>query len=530
MEPSADTTTAVARFIHDCSPAPNTVCDGCARALGACDGDLTVCHDCQYAACEDCIVHGCTREQPCDGKGPCSCGSCHAEFARQRAAAAPRGKRYTPGAGGAQLFHHNLSRGTCRCRYSNFGEGYADQGGAGGKPSCYQGAKGGPPYTGVVKCAAQQQMESALLWLAKGALPPAASVCAVCRRAGAACDCAGTAAGGDGGGSGGGAGGACSSDGGGSVANATAAIADDGAAFEASQRKCGRHKCDAAADKCTLRCGRCRSVWYCSAKCQRAHWKDATDGAWPPGGHKAHCGKYVPPSKWPYVSRKFKRYKARFGHYPGAKDAEAAEAKRKAGAAQAQAALDAKMAAKKKAAAARKAENVIKAKDQELAENEYEITACQAKLAELEAGGGGGGDGDGDDDEAGRQKKAVAKAHAQQLLSAVEARQSGGGADADAPAPNASIAAALQQQQQQAAGRKAAAAAALAKAAPPAGVVDAEMRPDGVPAFMARARPDVDALGPVRVRRQGEAAARQAKVPADGVPLYVIGDDGGKRK
>ena len=30
------------------------------------------------------------------------------------------------------------------------------------------------------------------------------------------------------------------------------------------------------------RCGRCRSVWYCSADCQRAHWKKT---------HKRECGK-----------------------------------------------------------------------------------------------------------------------------------------------------------------------------------------------------------------------------------------------
>ena len=38
------------------------------------------------------------------------------------------------------------------------------------------------------------------------------------------------------------------------------------------------------------RCGRCRSVWYCSADCQRAHWKKT---------HKRECGKTAARSEPP---------------------------------------------------------------------------------------------------------------------------------------------------------------------------------------------------------------------------------------
>ena len=39
-----------------------------------------------------------------------------------------------------------------------------------------------------------------------------------------------------------------------------------------------------------LTCARCRSVWYCSADCQRAHWKKV---------HKRECGKATASAKPP---------------------------------------------------------------------------------------------------------------------------------------------------------------------------------------------------------------------------------------
>ena len=53
-------------------------------------------------------------------------------------------------------------------------------------------------------------------------------------------------------------------------------------------------------------CSRCRSVVYCSAACQRAAWNK----------HKADCGPYLPPERWPHVSPHLEYYRQQIGRYP----------------------------------------------------------------------------------------------------------------------------------------------------------------------------------------------------------------------
>ena len=63
-------------------------------------------------------------------------------------------------------------------------------------------------------------------------------------------------------------------------------------------------------------CTRCRSVVYCSVECQRAAWT-TPDG--PRGTHKAACGAYLSPERWPFLSRDFKAYHEHWGRFPTAK-------------------------------------------------------------------------------------------------------------------------------------------------------------------------------------------------------------------
>ena len=136
---------------------PGYQCDGCHLPAGKCDGTITVCADCSYGACEDCVIHACTSRQPCAGVGRCTCGSCQNEHARSQRPWQKhhwQGMRYPyPGipnpsyaTDNATVLHHNLARGTCRCPSSNFGSAYADIPGAG--RDCYEGAKGGAAYVG----------------------------------------------------------------------------------------------------------------------------------------------------------------------------------------------------------------------------------------------------------------------------------------------------------------------------------------------------------------------------------------------
>lgn len=136
------------------------VCDGCQKRTR----DYETCEDCGYIACEDCQCHACTADQPCRRIGQCSCGSCNNELLRRQ-----RPNDKIPWFGrelpplrnpvGDSRFHHNLARGTCRCKYSNFGSSYMDMEG----PRCYMGQKGGDPYVGPFKCAAQREMEGRIL-------------------------------------------------------------------------------------------------------------------------------------------------------------------------------------------------------------------------------------------------------------------------------------------------------------------------------------------------------------------------------
>jgi hypothetical protein len=137
-------------------------CDGCQQLPGLRgSNDLSICPDCDYAACDDCSVHGCTAnttiwganipQDGCRGIGRCGCGSCDNELGRQLhpKVAFPWNHQRLPPFHHLPhdvSLHHNLARGTCRCPTSNFGRPYADMGQGALYRRCYHGAKGGAAY------------------------------------------------------------------------------------------------------------------------------------------------------------------------------------------------------------------------------------------------------------------------------------------------------------------------------------------------------------------------------------------------
>lgn len=62
-----------------------------------------------------------------------------------------------------------------------------------------------------------------------------------------------------------------------------------------------------AATREVFKCGRCRSIFYCSKECQRAHWQ----------AHRQNCRAYLSNKTLPYVSDDLRMFHARFGFYPG---------------------------------------------------------------------------------------------------------------------------------------------------------------------------------------------------------------------
>ena len=144
----------------------------------------------------------------------------------------------------------NEHRGPCRCLSSDMGNAYADM-----EAAPYMGANGGARYTGPFKCAAQREMEAALM---------------MDRHTGGRC------------------------------------------LTRCCEPECGAPLLPAAAMLCTV----CRSAIYCSAACQRVAW---TTPHGVHGSHKECCGAYLPPEQWPYHSRDFLAYFEHWGRYPTAK-------------------------------------------------------------------------------------------------------------------------------------------------------------------------------------------------------------------
>ena len=96
------------RRCNGCGGVPPNSDSGCEY-----EGELSICPDCYYAACEDCACH---------------CGRGCGETCRGTAC-------------------HNTARGTCYCALSNFGHPYAEL----GYISCYMGARGGVQYRVAVQ-------------------------------------------------------------------------------------------------------------------------------------------------------------------------------------------------------------------------------------------------------------------------------------------------------------------------------------------------------------------------------------------
>ena len=249
-------------------------CDGCQQTgldddciwthgCNKFEGDLNVCPDCNYAVCEDCICHACSAGERCGGIGPCSCGSCNSEVNRQLhpTQSCPWQYSMLPPFNRKQYgdlaLHHNRARGTCLCPNSNFGRPYY----ATSKGGCYKGARGGAPYKGVVKSLAQVELEDKLLRGVNGVWDQTHG--------------------------------------------------NDLPWFRKEERTCAKHGCTKNGAAATLRCARCRSVWYCSKEHQKEDWL---------ASHKEYgCGKYVPASAWSalYVSEAQATYRARHGYHVG---------------------------------------------------------------------------------------------------------------------------------------------------------------------------------------------------------------------
>ena len=70
-------------------------------------------------------------------------------------------------------------------------------------------------------------------------------------------------------------------------------------------RECSFEGCEAVPKS---RCGKCKSVAYCSKRHQIADWK----------AHKHQCGPHIEPRKAPYVSAEMRAYVERTGRYPRA--------------------------------------------------------------------------------------------------------------------------------------------------------------------------------------------------------------------
>eukprot|EP01006_Ploeotia_vitrea_P066255 TRINITY_DN94612_c0_g1_i1.p1 TRINITY_DN94612_c0_g1~~TRINITY_DN94612_c0_g1_i1.p1 ORF type:complete len:183 (-),score=12.02 TRINITY_DN94612_c0_g1_i1:268-795(-) len=136
-------------------------------------------------------------------------------------------------------------KGTCHCPASNFGNPYCDM-----KPAPHHATNNGnQKYTGPYKCTAQVGLEGYILQQHREGVKLSADAC-VCYNP----DC---------------------------NRNLTRDIAQ--------------------------RCGRCKSVVFCSGDCSKAAWKI----------HKRECGPYVATEDCPYIDREMKAYKQANGQYPG---------------------------------------------------------------------------------------------------------------------------------------------------------------------------------------------------------------------
>ena len=187
-------------------------------------------------------------------------------------------------------------------------------------------------------------------------------------------------------------------------------------------------------------CTRCRSVIYCSAECQRAAWS-TPHGVH--GTHKEQCGEYLPPERWPYISRDFLAYHEHWGRYPTAKPT---VAQREADARLAQEAQ--RQRSEGELEDQRVRESYLSERDamlQELGlpaadapgEREADAAARAALMlggggpAPMDTGGGGGGGGGGGDDDVPMMSQAEATARARQILEETRRRVGRSGPAAD---------------------------------------------------------------------------------------------------
>ncbi len=167
--------------------------------------------------------------------------------------------------------HH--SRGTCYCLNSNFGNAYADMGNDDGKSEWYHGGQG-QSYRGPVKCRAQTEMESHFtIDVRIGMLQAHEMNDAYLERK--------------------------------TLKFRQCALAT----CESRAKALGEQnlKNEPAAAREVFKCGRCRSIFYCSKECQRAHWK----------AHHKLCRAYLSNKTLPYVSEDLRMFHERFGFYPG---------------------------------------------------------------------------------------------------------------------------------------------------------------------------------------------------------------------
>ena len=172
-------------------------------------GELAICADCGYAACSECQGHGCAAGMRCSGHGACKCTNCNQELQRRRLHEMRTGVFMGVDPITHELAHnvqhHQLARGTCFCHNSNFGKAYSDVYSRSDLSSCVFGTKNSEKaYAGPRKSVAQIALEKQLL-------------------------------------------------------------DENVPAFPLMERRCMLQSCSASGAAASLRCSRCRSVWYCSA-------------------------------------------------------------------------------------------------------------------------------------------------------------------------------------------------------------------------------------------------------------------------